>query len=195
MPSPSHTSRRNEFLARRWQGCSGRWPRSMCLNPPSRARLRRHTASSGQNSGRLLAGRQVTLRLEPTLLHVIADGSCCAPFRSPWRRRGRARLGGVPHRKAIRVPVRQREADGYCAGGRPARASSSASRFGASAAPICWKISRACRRRTPACVAWPAATAQRPRPARACASSQELVMSRAGLGPPDDTPEPARGHR
>ena len=74
MRSPAHTSRRNEFLARRWQGCSGRWPRSMCLNPPSRARLRRHTASSGQNSGRLLAGRQVTLRLEPTLLHVIADG-------------------------------------------------------------------------------------------------------------------------
>jgi hypothetical protein len=112
MRSPAHTSRRNEFLARRWQGCSGRWPRSMCLNPPSRARLRRHTASSGQNSGRLLAGRQVTLRLEPTLLHVIADGSCCAPFRSPWRRRGRARLGGVPHREAIRVPVRQREAHG-----------------------------------------------------------------------------------
>ena len=47
------------------------------------------------------------------------------------------------------------------------RASSSASTSGVSAAPICWNISSACRRRGPAWVAWSAAMAHRPRPASA----------------------------
>jgi hypothetical protein len=55
------------------------------------------------------------------------------------------------------------------------RASSSASTSVVSATPIRWKISSACRRRTPACVAWPTAQAQRPKPASACPSSKELA--------------------
>jgi hypothetical protein len=55
-----------------------------------------------------------------------------------------------------------------CADGcAPVRASSSAETSAVSAAPIRWNISSACRRRTPACVACPAARAQRPRPASA----------------------------
>jgi ABC transport system ATP-binding/permease protein len=65
------------------------------------------------------------------------------------------------------------------AGGWLVRAPSSASRSGASAAPIRWYISSACRSRSPAWVAWPLAMAHRPRPASAFASSQELAMARA----------------
>jgi hypothetical protein len=68
---------------------------------------------------------------------------------------------------AIRLLVRRRDAMAYCAGGGPVRASSSASRSGVSAAPIRWNIFSACRRKTSACVTWPAARAQRPRPASA----------------------------
>ena len=46
-------------------------------------------------------------------------------------------------------------------------ASSSMVRSAVSAAPIRWKISSACRRRTSARAAWPAAMAQRPSPASA----------------------------
>jgi len=53
------------------------------------------------------------------------------------------------------------------AGCASVRASSSAETSAASAAPIRWNISSACRRRTPACVAWPTVRAQRPRPASA----------------------------
>jgi hypothetical protein len=77
------------------------------------------------------------------------------------------------------------------------RASSSAETPLASAAPVSWKISRACRRIASAPAAWPAARAQRPRPAhglhpRSCRTrgpgpglagdSSRLPGGRHGLG-------------
>jgi hypothetical protein len=58
-------------------------------------------------------------------------------------------------------------------------APSSAETPAASAAPIRWKISSARRSLSAVSSAWPAARAQRPSPASACASSQELAMARA----------------
>jgi DNA-binding CsgD family transcriptional regulator len=60
----------------------------------------------------------------------------------------------------------------YAGGPASARAVSSRETSLASAAPIRWKISRARRRKAAAWAAWSAARAQRPRPARACASLQ-----------------------
>jgi hypothetical protein len=59
------------------------------------------------------------------------------------------------------------------------RASSSSCTEGASAAPIRRNISCACRSRAFARAAWPAAAAQRPRPASAWASSGALPRARA----------------
>jgi hypothetical protein len=58
-------------------------------------------------------------------------------------------------------------------------ASSSAETAAASTAPIRWKISRAFRSICAARSVWPAARAQRPRPASAWASVQGLAMARA----------------
>ena len=63
--------------------------------------------------------------------------------------------------------ARRRDAMAYCVAGGAVRVSSSASRSGASAAPIRWKISSACRSLARPASAWPAARAHRPRPASA----------------------------
>ena len=107
-----------------------------------------------------------------------------------------ARASGSGHlERAEHSQPSRRAAMVHPAGSGPVRASSSAARSGASAAPIRWNISSACRSRISAWVACPAARAQRPsRPARA-PRPRSWRWRGPVPGPAGDTPQPARGHR
>jgi hypothetical protein len=75
------------------------------------------------------------------------------------------------------------------------RASSSAATPVASAAPICWKISSACRRPAFASAVRPVAKAQRPRPASARPHLTACRSCGPGPGPAGGTPRPGPGRR
>src|SRR4051794_38740471 len=62
---------------------------------PAGARPRRGRAREPADPGRRAAGRQVTLRLEPTLLHVIADGKLWRTLPVSLPPDHRARLRGA----------------------------------------------------------------------------------------------------
>jgi len=130
------------------------------------------------------------------LVHGEAQPRACPP--GGWSARARGAIGWISrecHRaRAVaggdwRVTVSAGRPDpARAAAGRhdpgaagcaSVSAPSSAETSAASAAPIRWKISSACRSLPAASSAWPAARAQRPSPASACASSQGLPIWRA----------------